>query len=161
MDETEFPRELTDDDGEQKPELHSESMYRRILDMNVPDKVKLATMGNREARSLLIRDANRVVVQAVLNSPRLSEEEVISFAANRNLAGDVPRLISEKKEFMKSYQVKIALVNNPKTPVPTSIKLIDHLREHDLKSIAKNKNIPTIISRAAVRTLATRENKRG
>jgi len=82
MDETEFPRELTDDSGEQKPGQHSESMYRRILEMNVPDKVKLATMGNREARSLLIRDSNRIVMQAVLNSPRLTEEEVINFAAN-------------------------------------------------------------------------------
>jgi hypothetical protein len=161
MDEQEFPKELTGEDDDRRPEQPAESMYRRIMDMGVADRIKLATLGNREARSLLIRDANQIVVRAVLNSPRLTEEEVIGFAANRNLSGDVPRLIAEKREFMKNYAVRLALIKNSKTPVPTSVKLIEQLREHDLRGIAKDRNISSVVSRAAIRVLSMRETKRG
>jgi len=156
MAEPEFPEELTEDAGEEKPDKLFESVYAKIMTMGIHEKIKLATMGNKEARNILIKDPNRLIVQAVMNSPRLTEDEVIAFAGNRNLSKDVALIISERREFLKNYAVQVALVNNPKTPVPAALKLLPHLRDNELRSLLKNKNVSNIISVNARRTLSNR-----
>jgi len=161
MQDEEFPPELTAEDGHGKHEQVAQSLYGRILGMSVPEKIKLATVGNREARSILIRDANRVVAQAVLDSPRLTIDEVAGFAANKNLPAEIIGIIAGRKEFLKNYGVRLALVNNPKTPVPTALHLLETLSERDLKNISKNRNIPSVVKQAAVRALARQSLRRG
>lgn len=156
MDETEFPKEFIEESPEEKPQPPHESLYAKIMNMGVSEKIKLATLGNREARNLLIRDPNRMIIQAVLDSPRLTDDDVAGFAANRNLSQEVTRIIANKKEFLKNYSVQVALVQNPKTPLPSALKLLNHLRENDLRKISKSKNIPSVLARAAIRTLAAR-----
>lgn len=154
MEENEFPKELIEESEQPKPEKLFESLYQRLMNMAVNEKIRLATLGNKEARNLLVKDPNRLVVQAVINSPKLTEDEAILFAANRNLSGDVPRLIADKKEFMKAYAVKVSLVNNPKTPVPLAIKLLPLLRDHDVRNVAKSKAIPNVVVLAARKIVA-------
>jgi hypothetical protein len=40
-------------------------------------------------------------------------------------------------------------VKNPKTPLPTALKLVTHLRASDVKDLQKNKNVPSAIQTAA------------
>jgi len=157
MHEEDFPKELLEEGAEQQAELKFESLYNQILNMQISEKIRLATVGNREARSLLIKDQNRVVLQAVVNSPKVTEDEIISFAGNRSLSKDVVQLISARKEFMKSYQVKLALVGNAKTPVPTALTILTSLRDKDLRQLSKNKNVSSVISRAALRMTESRQ----
>ncbi len=133
-----------------------ESLYTRVQNMSISEKVKLASLGSKEARNLLIKEPNRLITQAVINSPKLTDDEVVSFAGNKNLTKEVPLLISKKKEFIKNYMVKVALLNNPKTPLPTSIKFLSHLRDKDLRNIAKSKNVPTVLSRTAGKMLVNK-----
>ena len=157
MDDEQFPKELTEEPQDNAaPAKQFESMYSKVLNMGVSEKIRLATLGNKEARNLLIKDANRAVVQAVMNSPKLSDGEIAAFAANRNLSKEVVRIIAEKKQLLKNYQVKVALVNNPKTPVATALRLVSLLRDNDLKSIAKSKSIPSVIALTARKTLTKR-----
>ena len=156
MEENEFPKELIEESEQPKSEKLFESLYQRLMNMAVNEKIRLATLGNKEARNLLVKDPNRLVVQAVINSPKLTEEEAILFAGNRNLSGDVPRLIADKKEFMKAYAVKVALVNNPKTPVPLAIKLLPLLRDHDVRNAAKSKAIPNVVVLAARKIVSSK-----
>ncbi|MCP4713588.1 MAG: hypothetical protein GY868_00605 [Deltaproteobacteria bacterium] len=132
------------------------SLFQQIQDMAVSDKIKLASLGNKEARNLLIKDGNKLIVQAVINSPKISDDEIAQHAGNRNLSKEVARLISSKKEFLKSYKIKLALVNNPKTALPVAMKLLLQLREPDLRKISKSKNVPALLARTAMRTLSTR-----
>ena len=143
------------DDESEKRSLH-DSLYNRIQQMSVIEMVKLATLGTKEARNLLIRNPNRSIVQAVLNSPKITDDEVISFAGNKNLSKEVPFIISNKKEYTKNYMVKAALVNNPKTPLPTAIKFLRHLIPKDLRNVSKSKNVPTVLAKTAIKIL---ENK--
>ena len=52
--------------------------------------------------------------------------------------------------------VKAALVNNPKTPLPTAIKFLRHLLPKDLRNVSKSKNVPTVLAKTAIKIL---ENK--
>ncbi len=48
-------------------------------------------------------------------------------------------------------------MENPKTPVPVATRLIQHLREADLKSVAKSKNVTGAVKDAAKRHLDRRK----
>jgi len=143
-------------DGESEGGAQYNSLYNRIQQMSVTEMVQLASMGTKEARNLLIRNPNRSIVQAVLNSPKITDDEITSFAGNKNLSKEVPLIISNKKEYTKNYMVKAALVNNPKTPLPTAIKFLRHLLPKDLRNVSKSKNVPTVLAKTAIKIL---ENK--
>ena len=154
MPDDDFPAELTEEASDDKPEKLHESLYSRIMEMPVSEQIKLATVGNKEARSILIKDSNRLVIQAIINSPKVSEQEIIGFASNRNLPKEVPMLIANKKEFLKNYNIKLALVSNAKTPVPTALRLLSFIYERDLRHLAKSKNVSSVISRTAMKLLS-------
>ena len=141
------------DEEEESEELLDEHipLEQAIKEMSVGHKIKLAYKGNKEARSILIRDTNKSVAVAVIKSGRLSDGEVAHYAGNRNLVDDVIREIANNKEYTRKYAVKAALVANPKTPLPKAISFIYSLHKKDLQQLCRNKNVP-----AAVRRMATR-----
>ncbi len=157
---SQFPKELIEEGGEQSEPSDeikiSESLYAQILKMSVSEKIKLATVGNREARNILIKDPNRIVVTAVINSPKLKEEDVLSFATNRSLSDEVVKQIALKKEWLKNYRIKLAVIVNPKTPPSVSLRLLGHVMEKDLRNIAKDKNVNPLVARQALRELGKR-----
>jgi hypothetical protein len=147
------------ENSEEQNEKSPESLYAQIMNMSVSEKVKLASLGSREARGLLIKDSNRIVIQAVINSPKITGDEVVSYASNKNYSKEVSKLISARKDLTKNYNVKIALVTNAKTPVPVALKLLGHIRENDLRKISKSRNVSTVIARTATKMVD--ERKRG
>ena len=62
---------------------------------------------------ILIRDSNKVVYRAVLQSPRLSDTEIESFAAMKNVADEVLRIIASTRKFAKNYAVVRNLATKP------------------------------------------------
>lgn len=140
----------TDVESEDRGKLVA-SMERRIAEMSVGKKIKLAFLGNKEARAILIRDRNRVVAGAVVKSGRLTEQEVSNFAGNKNLDSEVIREIVANKEWTRKYPVKVALVNNPKTPVSEAVTMVSQLQKKDLMMLTRNRNVPSVVSEAANR----------
>lgn len=125
------------------------SLGKRILAMNVSEKIKLATKGNKEARGILIRDSNKLVSVAVIRSPRITDGEVLTQAQNKICPDDVLRVIFSNREWLRKYAIKLALVKNPKVPQGVSMRLLNTLHEHDVKSLAKDKNVPGTVQMLA------------
>lgn len=118
------------------------SLSKRIMAMNVSEKIKLATKGNKEARGILIRDSNKLVSVAVIRSPRITDGEVLAQAQNKIVIDEVLRVIYSNREWLRKYAIKLALVKNPKVPQGVSMRLLSTLHEHDVKSLAKDRNVP-------------------
>jgi hypothetical protein len=131
----------------------SKSRYQEIKDMPVPEKVKLATTGDKEARSILMKDSNKQVQEAVLDSPRITEPEVVAIANSRSVADELLRKIAINRDWMKNYQVRLGLVNNPKTPIAIGLRIIGTLMLSDLKRLAKSKGVSSVLTTAANRAL--------
>jgi hypothetical protein len=129
------------------------NLFALIQQMSIFQKIKLARLGNKEARGLLVRDRNKVVAVAAISSPKISETEVIAIAQSRNVSDEVLRLISTNRQWTRNYKVKHALATNPKTPQPSAMKFINFLQDSDLRSIVKSKDVPTAIARHARRIL--------
>jgi hypothetical protein len=136
---------------EEQKEEHKVSAVQRIYRLNTAEKVITALKGNREERAVLVRDPNRIVATAVLGSPRLTDAEVESFAAMKNLSDEILRQIGNNKEWSKRYGVVSNLVRNPRTPIAVSIGMVSRLNPRDLKAIAVDKNVPEVIRKQAQR----------
>jgi hypothetical protein len=155
-DAAEFSPDLVQDLQENYTDAQRQNLYQKILKMTIPQKIRLAMLGNREARNILILDRNKVIPMAVLRSPKLNDNDILRYAQQRNLPEDVYKYIANNKKWVKNYSIKLALTNNPKTPLPTAMRLLDHLHDNDLKALRRNKNISSVLNRAAFQVQAKR-----
>jgi hypothetical protein len=125
------------------------TMTQRVLRMSVSEKIKLATLGNKEARTLLLRDPNKLVCMAAVTSPRITDGEVLTLANSRVVNSDVLRYIYTARDYLKTYAIKMALVKNPKVPLPTALKFLVTLQEKDIKDLSRDRNVPQTIQAQA------------
>ncbi len=135
-----------------------ENATQKILRMNVAEKVQLALKGTREERLILIKDSSKLVQEAVIQSPKLSENEVESIARMRSATEDVLRIIAGSRDWMKNYAVVHALATNPKTPIGVAMNLMTRLTNRDLKILTGDRNVSEIIRRQA-RKITQQRNK--
>ncbi len=120
------------------------------------EKIRLATLGNAYCRQNLVRDPNRIIALAAVRSPRITDGEIVAFAANRGICEDVIRYIANTKELVKSYPVRLNLVTNPKCPLTFSLRFLAQLQAEDLKNVSKSKNVPVALAAAARRLVQKR-----
>lgn len=144
---------LTDREAKQK----KEELMQRIRNTSVRAKLKAALTGNPEERAVLVRDGNKLVARAVLQSPKLSEREVENFASMKDVDEEVLRLIAANRKFIKNYEVVRALVNNPRTPIDAGLPLLKRIRDKDLKGLVLNRNIADVIRVGARKRMGERE----
>jgi hypothetical protein len=133
-----------------------QTLLQQIGRMTVAQRVQFAMKGSSEARRTLIRDSNKVVQRSVLQSPRLTDQEVESFAAMPNLTDEILRQIAGNRNFRKNYVVVRNLVNNPKTPLDVTLHMLPVLNPADLKKLSMNKNVPETLRSSALKLQRTR-----
>lgn len=129
-----------------------ESTLQRVGKLSVGERVKLAFIGNKEERAILVRDGSRVVFAAVIASPKLTEAEVENFAGLKNVQEGVLREIARNRKYVKKYPVQKALINNPRCPLDLGLGFIKNLLPPDLKSLSGNKNVSETIRKIALKT---------
>jgi hypothetical protein len=92
----------------------------------------------------------------VLQSPRLTDQEVEAFASMTSLTDEILRLIATNRNFRKNYTVVRNLMNNPKTPLDVSLRMLPMLNALDLKKLTMNKNIPETLRSTSLKLQRTR-----
>ena len=137
------------------------SAISRILKMTMKDRVKLAMKGDREARNILIRDPNRVVCQAVVQNPRITEQEVEKIAAMRTVPGDVLRQISINRAWVRNYTIMLNLARNPRTPIGNVVSILTRLQLRDLLNLTKDRNVSEAVRKQSLRLVNARTGGRG
>ena len=132
----------------------------KISRLDIKGRIALAMRGSKEERAILIRDSTKLVAVAVLESPKVSESEVETFATQKNVLEAVLRTIPLKRKFMKNYSIMRNLVSNPRTPLDVSLTLMKNLLVHDLKNLAGNKEVTDTIRKLALRMYNQKMAKR-
>jgi len=135
-----------------------QTLLQKLAKMTVAERVQFAIKGGSEGRRTLIRDSNKVVQRAVLQSPRLTDQEVEAFAAMSSLTDEILRLIAGNRKFRKNYTVVRNLTNNPKTPLDVSLHMLPMLNAMDLKKLTTNKNVPETLRTTAVKLQRQRQD---
>ena len=148
---------LADAAAEAEPDSGKrQTLLQQISRMTVAQRVQYAMKGSSEVRRTLIRDSNKVVQRSVLQSPRLTDQEVEAFASMANLTDEILRLIAGNRAFRKNYIVVRNLINNPKTPLDVTLHMLPLLNPMDLKKLTMNKNVPETLRTTAVKLQRTR-----
>jgi len=147
--------------AEAEPDLAKrQTLLQRVAKMTVAQRVQFAIKGGSDARRTLIRDSNKVVQRAVLQSPRLTDQEVEAFASMSTLTDEILRLIANNRNFRKNYAVVRNLINNPKTPLDVSLHMLPMINAIDLKRLTTNKNIPETLRSTAAKLQRTRAEQK-
>ncbi len=134
------------------------SLLQRIKDLPAGQKLALAKKGNKDVRMILIKDPNEMVALEVVTSPRITDSEILAIATMRDVSDKVLRFIGGNRKYRQNRQVVVALLNNPRTPVGTCLGLgIHKLTDRELLELARNRNIPVAVSRAARQVLERRK----
>ena len=161
LDTTEVPADVRSqliqhlaDSGDIDPELTEEggerdSLFQKLSRMTFPERLKAASKGSREVRAILIRDPSKSIAMAVLTSPKVTEQEVESFARMGSIAEDILRAIAANRGWRKNYGIVLALTKNAKTPVGLSLNLMHRLNDRDLSALSTDRNIPDALRVAA------------
>lgn len=149
-----------DEDHFDEEEIEEDlSKYQALQDMSVAEKIKMALTGDKEWRTLLIRESNKQVNTAVLKNPRITEGEVINVAKNRSSSDEMIRIIMLNRDWVKLYDMKKALVMHPRTPLQTAMRYMTFLSEKDIRELARSRNVTQAIVNTARRILMTKQRK--
>lgn len=134
------------------------SKYQQLIDMPVAEKIKMALTGDKEWRGLLIRESNKLVTSAVLKNPRISEGEVLLVAKNRASSEELIRIIVLNREWVKNYEMKMALILHPRTPLQQAMRFMTFLTVKDIKNLAKSRNTSQAIVNNARRMMMAKKH---
>ena len=146
-----------DDETEEEVEAEGLSKYQSLQNMTVSEKIKMALTGDKEWRTLLIRESNKLVNTAVLNNPRISEGEVLNVAKSRSSSEEMIRIIVLNRDWVKLYDMKKALAVHPRTPLQKAMRYMTFLSEKDIRELAKSREIGQAIVNNAKRMLMTKK----
>lgn len=136
------------------------SKYQIALELGVSEKIKMALTGDKEWRSILLKDSNKLVNTAVLKNPRITDGEVLALAKNKTTNEELIRLIIMNKEWVKLTAIRSALVSHPKTPVGSALRFMDSLTIKELKDLSKSKFVSQVVVTAARRVMADKAKKK-
>ncbi len=161
----ELARELLEEKPDDAPaapveEAKKNSLYKTIIDMKVSGKIKLALKGNKEARSILIKDANKLVSGSVLKNPRISDGEVVAVANSKSASEDLLRIIAANSQWMSLYAIRSGLVHNSKTPPAIAMKLLPTLSDAEIAKLTKSKGVSGAVSTAAKRLMNAKAKRK-
>lgn len=161
-DELELQPETEEDSPEDDAEVDPESeeflsKYRMAQMMGIGEKIKMALTGDKEWRSLLIKDSNKLVSGSVVKNPRITDGEILTILKVGVQNDEIVRVICANKEWIKKYKIRKALVDCPKTPIANSLRYMATLDIKDIAGYAKSKNISSVLSTQAKRLVLAKK----
>lgn len=143
--------ELSGEAAVQRTEMTGASVALEIRRLNVSEKMRLATRAGRLERQILLRDNSPQVLMGLLTNPRIDEQEVRDLVRSPHAASGVLQHVAKDRRWSTNYEIRLALVRNPKTPTPLAQRLLTTLRKPDLQTLAKSPNVREAIKGAALR----------
>ncbi len=143
---------------EREEKAKKKDLSLMVKALSTGQRLSLAKKGNKEVRLILIRDPNEMIALEVANSPRITDSEILYISQMRDVSEKVLRAIGANRRYRSHKQVVLNLLHNPKTPASISLGLgITRLSDRELSGLAKDKNIPGVVARAASMVLEKRK----
>jgi len=154
---SEIPLPSVGQETEEDADEHK-SKFKLSRELGITEKIKMALTGDKEWRSLLIKDSNRLISESVLKNPRITEQEILHICNSSLQNDEILRIICKNREWTKNYSIRKALIENHRTPLQYALRFLSFLGERDLAFMARNKNVSSIITTQARRMLINKNH---
>jgi hypothetical protein len=129
------------------------TLWEKVRGLTPPQKILLAPKADRVTRALLVQESDAQVLFALLKNPRLSIDEVVRVAKSSYLSFQAAELILKTSTWASNLDVRLALIHNPKLPVPFALRILATLPDHDVRAIAKGAATSMPLRQAAIKRI--------
>lgn len=109
----------------------------RLRQLNVRERMHLASKADRQERAVLLRDSSPQVLLALVTNPQITADDIVQIIRNPQVSPGVLDRITRENRWLANSEVQKALVRNPKTPSPIALRLVDGLPTEELRKLAK------------------------
>jgi len=130
-----------------------EVLARRTEELALGEKIALARRARRGVIEALRTSKEPGVLKALLSNPRFVERDAVTLASDDRSPREVLAQLAAHPAWGGRYQVRLSLVGNPGTPIPSALKLLEELPARDLERIAQDDAVPRIVRVRAERRL--------
>ena len=112
-------------------------------------RIQKAMTADRDGLKAFLKDPSDKVVMALLANPHINYDDLLVLAKRRDLSSESLGLVAARKFSDEGYKVKLALVNNPRTPRRVALAMLKYLRLRDTAYLTQNRALPTELRQAA------------
>ena len=117
----------------------------QIRGLPVSVRLKLAFGASKTLRNILLRDPSHHVSLTALNHSAIADREVEQLCRARTTSEEVLTEVARHREWLGKYQIMMALVRNPRTPVGISVRCLPRVATRDLKILGVDRNLPDAV----------------
>ncbi len=127
------------------------TLWEQLRRLTPPQKMLLAPKADRLTRALLVQDSDPQVLYALLKNPRLATDEVLRVAKSSFLSFQAAELILKTNPWFANLDVRVALIHNPKLPLPFALRILPTLPDNEVRLIAKGAATSMALKQAALK----------
>ena len=122
-------------------------LFQRLPAMAAGEKITLARLAAGQVLKALRHDKDPSVIQALLENPRLVEDDVLYLASQQRTPAPVLEAVARDPKWSARREVRIALLRNARTPLSSAVSFIRSLTAVEAKSLATDAKVPLAIRR--------------
>ena len=133
-----------------------EQIVARLPQLPLGQKITLARRGPSRVAGALVSEGHAQVLPVALENPYLTEAKVLKALAREKLPAHVVPAVANHRKWSQSYNVRLALVRNPSTPISVVLAFLPQIMANDLRVLAE----PGIVSENLRKYLLAEVNRR-
>jgi len=119
-----------------------DQLVSRLPQLPLGQKITLARRGPARLAGALLAEGHAQIVGIVLDNAYLTEAQVLRVLSREKLPPVVVRTISLHRKWSISYNVRLALVRHPLSPLATVLAYLPELTVSDLRELASPGIVP-------------------
>ena len=119
-----------------------DQLVSRLPQLPLGQKITLARRGPARLAGALLAEGHAQIVSIVLDNAYLTEAQVLRVLSREKLPPVVVRTISQHRKWSISYNVRLALVRHPLSPLATVLAYLPELTVSDLRELASPGIVP-------------------
>jgi hypothetical protein len=119
-----------------------DQLVSRLPQMPLGQKITLARRGPARLAGALLAEGHAQIVTIVLDNAYLTEAQVLKVLSREKIPPGVVRTISQHRKWSISYNVRLALVRHPLSPLATVLAYLPELTVSDLRELASPGIVP-------------------
>jgi hypothetical protein len=119
-----------------------EQLLARLPQLPLGQKITLARRGPARVAGALLAEGHAQVISIVLDNPYMTEAQILKALSREKLPISVVPAIVEHRKWSVTYNVRLALVRHPATPLASVLAYLPELTVSDLRELAAPGIVP-------------------
>src|ERR1700733_12003046 len=128
----------------------------RVSLLPIGQKLTLARRGPARVVGALLAEGHPQAIKLALANAFLSESQVLKVLAKSGVPERVVAAIAQHPRWAVQYNVRVALIRNPHTPVPVVLAFLPNLTLRDLKDLIELEGVSPHVRRYIQKELSRR-----